>query len=95
MHALEAGDDRNLLAFLEPPLQFTAVNAENARRAMDVRRFDRKLPALPGPCIDVEILQRDRHQAGRHLLACRDHGIVFPGIKICRSLRAAEHQATN
>ncbi len=81
VHALEAGDDRNLFAFRKAADQLLAIDVEDARRAVDVRGRNRKLPALPGARVDIEVLQRDRHQAGGHLLSGRDHGIVFARIE--------------
>src|SRR5262249_52186330 len=63
VHALEAGDDRDLLALLEPLDQLLAVDVEDAGRAMGVRGDDRQLPALPGPRIDADALEHDREQA--------------------------------
>ena len=81
VHALETGDDRHFPAFLEAPDQFVAVDIEDLRRAVRVRSQDRKLPALPGTRIDIEVLEHDGEQTGRHLFARRHHGIVFPRIE--------------
>ena len=48
VHALEAGDHRDLLALLEALDQLGAVDVEDARRAVRVGGQDRQLPALPG-----------------------------------------------
>ncbi len=42
---------------------------------------DRQLPALPGARIDADVLQHDREQAGSHLFAGGDDGIVFARIE--------------
>ena len=68
---------------------------ENARRGVHVRGQDRQLPALPGAGIDVDVLQRDRQQAGGDLLAGGDDGVVFAGVEDRRFLSAASHQATS
>ncbi len=81
MQALEAGDDRDLLALLETPDQFVAVRFENARGAMHIRRQDRQLPSLPGARIDVEVLQRDGEQSGGDLLAGGDDGVIFASVE--------------
>ena len=81
VQALEAGDDRDLLAFAEAPDDFGAVDVEDAGRGMRVRGQDRQLPALPGARVDVHVLQRDGEQAGGHLLAGGDHGVVFAGVE--------------
>jgi len=47
VQALEAGDDRHLLALLETLDQFGAIDIENSRRAMHIRGQDRNLPAQP------------------------------------------------
>ena len=88
VHALEAGDHRDLPAFLETLDQLVAVDAENARRAVRVRGQDRNLPALPGAGVDADVLQRDRQQAGGDLLAGGDHGVVFAGVVQRRGLAA-------
>ena len=80
MHALEAGDDRDLLAFRETADQLFAVDAKDARRAVGRRRQDRQLPALPRARIDIEILQRDGEQSRGDLLAGRHHGVVLAGV---------------
>ncbi len=81
MHALEAGNDRDLLALLEAPDHLVAVDVKNARRAVRVRRQDRQLPALPGAGIDIEVLQGDGEKPGGDLLAGGDHGVVFARIE--------------
>ena len=41
---------------------------------------DRHLPALPAAGGDAHFLQAQRHEAGGHVLARRDHGVVFARI---------------
>src|SRR5262249_34793348 len=92
VHALEAGDDRDLLALLEPLDQLLAIDIEDAGRAMGVGGHDRQLPALPGPRIDADALEHDREQAGRHLLTRGDDRVVFAGIMQGGGLAAPGHQ---
>ena len=80
VHALEAGDHRDLAALLEALDQLAAVDGEDARRAVGVGGHDRQLPALPGAGIDADAFQHDREQAGRDLLAGGDHRVVFAGV---------------
>ena len=81
VQALEAGDHRHFMTLLEALDQLRAIDFDDARGAVRVRGQDRQLPALPGPRIDIEVLERDREQTGRHLFAGRDDGIVFPRIE--------------
>ena len=77
--ALEARDHRDLLA-AEPLDQIRAVDAGDARGAMGVVGFDGDLPALPGARGDSHFLQHDGEQAGRHLFARGDHGVIFARV---------------
>ena len=92
MEALEAGDDRDLLAILEAGDQLTAVNIEDTGRSVGIRGLDRDLPALPGARLDADGLQRDRQQAGGNLFAGGDDGVVFPRIVQRRSVGGPGHQ---
>ena len=65
VHALEAGDDGDLLVLVESLDQFVAVDFEDARRAMRVVGHNRQLPALPGARIDADAFQHDGQQARR------------------------------
>ena len=56
VHALEAGDHRDLLALLEALDQLGAVDVLDARRAVRVAGQDRQLPALPGAGVDADAL---------------------------------------
>ena len=56
------------------------VDAPDARLAVGVVGADRDLPAQPGARLTPSVLQRDRQQAGGHLLAGRDHGVVFARV---------------
>ena len=91
--ALEAGDDRDL------PLARAARSARSPSMSCDARRAvaavgaDRDLPALPGARLDADVLQGDRQQPGRHLLAGGDHRVVFAGIVERRGLRASRRPA--
>src|SRR4051812_15553480 len=67
--ALEAGDDRDFLAILEPVDDLAAVDGDDARRGMGLAGLDRDLPALPGSRLDADRLQRDCQQTGGDLLA--------------------------
>jgi hypothetical protein len=44
-------------------------------------RLHRHLPALPAARGHVHFLQRQRHEARRHVLARGDHGVVFAGVE--------------
>ncbi len=59
---------------------------------MGVAGLDRDLPALPGARLDAERLQRDRQQAGGHLFAGCDDGVVFPGVVQGRGFGRPCHQ---
>ncbi len=80
MHALEAGDHRDLLVLLETLDQFVAVDAEDARGGMRVVGQDRQLPALPGARIDAHAFQHDGQQPGGDLFAGGDHRVVFARV---------------
>ena len=69
-----------------------AVDIEDARRAVRVGGLDRDLPALPRARLDAERLQRDRQQAGRHLLAGGDHGVVLARVVQRRRFRRPADQ---
>ena len=86
MHALEAGDHRDLALLLEALDQLGAVDVEDARRAMRVVGPDRQLPALPGARIDAHVFQRDGQQPGGDLLAGGDDGVVFARVVQRRGL---------
>ena len=77
--ALKAGHHRDL-AGLHAADQFGALDAGDARLAMRVVGADGDLPALPGTGFDADLLQRDRQQAGGHLLAGRYHRVVFARV---------------
>ena len=77
--ALEAGDHGDL-AGLHAPDQLRAVDRLDARLAVRGVGAHRDLPALPGTGVDAVLLQADRQQAGGHLLAGGDDGVVFPGV---------------
>ena len=47
---------------------------------MGVVGAEGNLPALPGPCLDPDLLQRHGDQAGGDLLAGGHHGVVFARI---------------
>src|SRR4029077_7759888 len=81
VQALEAGDDRDLLALFEALDQFGAVDVDDARGGMRVRGQDRQLPAQPGSGVDIRVLQHDGEQAGRHLFAGGDHSVIFPRVE--------------
>ena len=53
VHALEAGDDRDLLVLLEALDQLRAVDVQNAGGGVRVVGQDRQLPALPGARVDA------------------------------------------
>src|SRR5260370_24871953 len=90
--ALEAGDDGDFLALLETVDQLGAVDFENPRRGMGVAGPDRNLPALPGPRLNPERLQRDREQPGGDLFAGGHYDVVFARIMHWGSLTAPFHQ---
>ena len=85
LDALEARDHRHL-AGLHALDQQRAVDALDARLAMRVVGHDRHLPALPGPRLDADGLQRDGQQADRHLLAGGDDHVVFARVVQRREL---------
>ncbi len=90
--ALEARDHRHLVALLEPLEQLLAVDVENARGGMGIRGGDRQLPALPRARVDAHALEHDGEEPGGHLLAGRDHGIVFARIVQRRAVAAPGDQ---
>ncbi len=92
VHALEAGDDGDLLVLLEALDQFGAVDVEDARRGVRVVGQDRQLPALPGARIDAHALQHHREQPGGDLLAGRDDGVVFARVMQRRGVAAPGDQ---
>jgi 2-polyprenyl-6-hydroxyphenyl methylase/3-demethylubiquinone-9 3-methyltransferase len=57
-----------------------------------IRGPDRYLPALPGAGLNADRLQRDRQQSRRHLLAGRDHGVIFAGVVHRRGVAAPFHE---
>ena len=89
--ALEAGDHGDL-AGLHPADQLRALDRRDARLAVRGVGEDRDLPALPGAGLDADLLQRDRQQAGGHLLAGGHHGVVLPRVVQRRQLLAPGDQ---
>ena len=89
--ALEAGDHRDLAASHALD-QVGAVDRQDARLGVRGVGMDRDLPALPGARLDPDLLQGDGEQAGGHLLAGRDDGVVFPGVVQRRELLAPADQ---
>ena len=77
--ALEARHHGHL-ARLHATDQFGALDARDAGLAVRVVGADRDLPALPGACLDADLLQGDREQAGGHLLTGRHDRVVFPRV---------------
>jgi hypothetical protein len=57
-----------------------------------VRGPDRDLPALPGPRLNADRLQRDRQQSGCDLFAGRHHGVILAGVVHRRGVAAPFHQ---
>jgi hypothetical protein len=88
VHALEAGDDRDLAVLLEALDQLGAVHFQDTRRCMRIVGQYRKLPPLPGPRIDTHSFKDNSEQAGRDLLAGCDYGVVFPRVVQHRGLPA-------
>jgi len=80
VHALEAGNNRDFLAFLEALDEFVTVDVQDARRAMGIGGEDGQLPALPGAGVDTDPFKHDGQQACRHLFAARYNGVIFAGI---------------
>ena len=72
--------------------QFGALDAGDARLAVRVVGADRDLPAQPGARLDPGFLQRDRQQAGGHLLAGGDDGVVFARVVQRRQSLAVRHE---
>src|SRR5205814_8335352 len=72
--------------------QFRAVHADDMRGRVRTVGIDRDLPSLPRAGGDLHSLQDDRKQAGRHLLAGGDHGVVFARIVQQRCLAAPADQ---
>jgi 2-polyprenyl-6-hydroxyphenyl methylase/3-demethylubiquinone-9 3-methyltransferase len=92
VHALEAGDHRDLLALLEALDQLAAVDVEDARGAVGIAGQDRELPALPGAGVHAHALQHDGEQPGGDLLARGDHRVVFAGVVQGGAVAAPGHQ---
>ena len=80
MHALEAGDDRDLAVLLEALDQLGAVHVQDARGGMRVVGQNRQLPALPGSRIDAHAFEDNGEQAGGDLLAGGDHRVVLARV---------------
>ena len=84
---LKARDD-GVQPLGEFPVEVRRVDLEDPRRAVRARGADRHLPALPGARRHVELLQRQRHQPGGHLLAAGDHRVVFARVIEAAAVRA-------
>src|SRR6185437_7098531 len=80
VQALEAGDHRHLLHFLEAADQLGAVDFDDARGAVGAVGEDRQLPAAPGTRVDAHAFEHDGEQPGGNLLAGRHHRIVFARV---------------
>ena len=92
MDALEAGDDRNLLQFVEALDQFGAIDVHDAGGGVRIVSEDRQLPALPGPSVDTHVFQHQRQQTGGDLFAGRDNGVVFARVMQRRGIPAPRDQ---
>ena len=79
VNALKPRHHRHL-ALLHAFNQGCAINAFNPRLAMRLVRDDRHLPALPGPRINANRLERNGGQARCHLLTGCDHRVIFARI---------------
>src|SRR5690606_37147388 len=76
-----------------------SIDARDAGSAMSVVGADWNLPALPGPCVDADGLERDGEQTARYLFAGCDDGVIFAcvvkrraGAANCRKLLNPAHQ---
>ena len=76
---LKPRDDRDL-TLGQAAAHLGDVDRLDARLAVHAVGADRDLPAEPRARIDPEILQGQRKQPGGHLLARRDHDIVFARV---------------
>ena len=92
MHALEAGDDRDLAVLLEALDQLDTIHVQDARGGMRVIGQNRQLPALPGPRVDAHAFEDKGEQAGGHLLAGCHHRVVLARVMQHRGLLAPFHQ---
>ena len=78
-NALEAREDGNL-TLLEAVDDLIGLDVLDPGLAMHAIGPERQLPGEPGAGVDPDILQGHGQQAARHLLACRDDGVVFAGV---------------
>ena len=76
---LKPGHDSRL-ALGQATLDLRGFDCLNAGVAVHAVCPNGNLPAKPGPRIDAEILQRERHQAGGYLLARGDDDIILARI---------------
>ena len=95
-HALEAGDHRDL-AGVQGLAEFPRRNVVDPRPAVGVVGDDRYLPAQPRARGEAHVAQGHGQQAGRHLLAGGDHGVIFVvrGTRPCAAAPAPSVQATS
>ncbi len=92
LDALEAGDHGDL-ALLQPGRGSCRPGCRVMRAtpcALSV--MDRDLPALPGARLHADRLQHDGEQAGRHLLAGGDDGVVLARVVQGGGLAHPGHQ---
>ena len=80
MHALEAGDDRDLAVVLETLDQLRPIHIQDAGGAMRIVGDDRQLPTLPGSRVDTHAFEHDREQPRSHLLAGSNDCVILAGI---------------
>ena len=62
------------------PMPFDETQINDACRTVGGIGEDGNLPALPGACVHADVLERNRQEPGRHLLAGGDNGVVFAGV---------------
>ena len=77
--SLKPGDDGDL-PLGQAAADLVDLDRLDARLAVHAVGADRDLPAEPGARVDAEILQRQRQQTRGHLLARRDHDVVFARV---------------
>ncbi|MEY9406343.1 hypothetical protein ABH989_000809 [Bradyrhizobium ottawaense] len=80
------------LRSLKPADDLAAVDVLDPGRGVGVAGLDRDLPALPGAGLDAHALKHDGKQAGCHLFAGGDDGVVFARVVHRRGLGAPGHQ---
>ena len=76
---LKAGHHRDA-AFGQHGLERGDLDGADARLGVRIIGLHRQLPAGPGARRDAGVLQRKRQETGGHLLAGREHHVVFAAV---------------